>query len=193
MVQSSNVVVIKRITEPTKQSKPAFHQGVVPAGYGSSSLRKRAVCIAEDGQILKSISLPRTWKTSAHQGKIHQAFIAATLIIHGDPNISLGRTKAWAIVLHLFICTKSRGDCALDALVDDWPRIAMRGAKEKAILKLISCFLLSVLLLVGSGLVVLLLALGLTLLHLRTMVPLAHSREIWTGDTCVGRLTLMVP
>lgn len=62
-----------------------------------------------------------------------------------------------------------------------------------AVLKLVSCFLLSVLLLVSTGLVVLVLALGLTLLLLGAILLLACWHETCIGYTYVGRLTEMVP
>jgi hypothetical protein len=72
-------------------------------------------------------------------------------------------------MLHLSICTELRKIGAFVTFVGAGPR-QLFDRDEKTILKLVSCFLLFVLLLVGSGLVVLVLTLGLTLLHLGTMV-----------------------
>jgi hypothetical protein len=93
-------------------------------------------------------------------------------------------------VLHLSICTGLRKIDDLVALVVGPKQLF---EKKEAILELISNLLLAILLLVGSGLVVLLLALGLTLLHLGAMVSLAHCRQQSMGYTYVGRLTDMVP
>lgn len=68
-------------------------------------------------------------------------------------------------MLHLSICTELRKIGAFVTFVRVGPR-QLFDRDEKTILKLKSCFLLFVLLLVGSGLVVLVLTLGLTLLHL---------------------------
>jgi hypothetical protein len=93
-------------------------------------------------------------------------------------------------MLQLSICTELR---KIDGFVPFVVGPKQLFEKKEAILELISNLLLAILLLVGSGLVVLILALGLTLLHFGTVTSLAHSREIWTGDTCVGLLTDMVP
>lgn len=95
------------------------------------------------------------------------------------------------VMLH-FICTKLRKRGAFVTFVGVWPK-QLFERKKRAILKLVSCFLLSVLLLVSTGLVVLVLALRLALLLLGAIMLLACCCETCIGQTYVGLLTEIVP
>lgn len=96
------------------------------------------------------------------------------------------------VMLH-FICTKMRECGAFVTFVGVSPKQLFVERMRNTILELVSRFLLAVLLLVSTGLVVLVLALGLVLLLLGAEALLACCRETCIGYTYVGRLTEIVP